>query len=147
MTGMTISEHDARTRLASPRYEATVIALSYMDREDLYSKINQRVDAMMDKGLLREVKTLLDMGLTREHTSMQAIGYKELAGVLLEGKDPGQAVETVKMESRRYAKRQLSWLRREKNTHWILWAKEPDFDNGLQNSTEYLEKYVYNRAV
>jgi tRNA dimethylallyltransferase len=146
-TGMTISEHDALSRETPPRYEACVIALSYARREDLYTSINRRVDCMLERGLLLEIRALLDMGLTREHTAMQAIGYKELTGALLGETELGAAVEAVKMESRRYAKRQLSWLRRNRDAHWILWDKEPDFDNGLQNSTKYLEKYVYNRAV
>ncbi|SHI20123.1 tRNA dimethylallyltransferase [Sporobacter termitidis DSM 10068] len=146
-TGVTITEHDARTRALAPRYDACVIALSYRDREDLYRRINARVDAMLEMGLLREVRALLDMGLTPEHTAMQAIGYKELTGVLLGREALDEAVARIKMESRRYAKRQLSWLRRDQNAHWILWDKEPDFANGLQISTEYLEKYVYNRAV
>jgi tRNA dimethylallyltransferase len=87
------------------------------------------------------------MGLTARQTAMQAIGYKELTGVILENEDLESAVEKIKMESRRYAKRQLSWLRRDGETRWILWHKAPDLDDGLQISTEYLEKFVYNRAV
>ncbi len=146
-TGLTISEHDEITRKTPPRFDACVIGLSYSDRADLYERINRRVDDMMQKGLLDEVKKMLDMGLTREHTAMQAIGYKELAGVVLDNEDLGDAVECIKMESRRYAKRQLSWFRRDERVRWILWEKEPDFDNGLQISTEYLENIGYNKAV
>lgn len=146
-TGMTISEHDEMIRKMPPRYAACKIALSYSDRADLYNHINLRVDAMMKKGLLNEVRELLDMGLTREHTAMQAIGYKEIAGVILDGEDLEDAVARVKMESRRYAKRQMSWLRRDKSARWIMWEKEPNFDNGLQISTKNLEEYGYNRAV
>lgn len=147
LTGMTITEHNEMTRRLPPRYRACLIALSYTDRENLYEGINQRVDTMMEKGLLDEVKTLINMGLTRAHTAMQAIGYKELAEVILENKDAAAAIETIKTESRRYAKRQLSWFRRNQNAHWILWEKEPDFDNGLQISTKYLEYFGYNKAV
>lgn len=146
-TGMTITEHDMRTKIIPPRYDACVIALSYTDRADLYERINNRVDAMLQKGLLDEVRMLLDMGLTRTQTALQAIGYKELAGVLLDNEDTVTAVERIKMESRRYAKRQLSWFRRDQSVRWILWDKEPDFDNGLQISTKYLEEIGYNEAV
>ncbi len=146
-TGMTISAHDALTKKIPPRYEAAVIALSYADRSDLYERINRRVDTMISSGLPDEVRKLLGMGLTRGHTAMQAIGYKELVHVILDNADLSEAVESIKMESRRYAKRQLSWFRRDQAIRWILWEKEPDFDNGLQISTEYLENIGYNRAV
>jgi tRNA dimethylallyltransferase len=136
---MTIAQHDAQTRETPPRYDARTIALSFSERADLYARINRRVDAMMEKGLVVEVKKLLDMGLTRAHTAMQAIGYKELTGVILDDDDLTAAVENIKMESRRYAKRQLSWIRRDKNVRWVLWEKEPDFDSGLQISTKNLE--------
>lgn len=139
LTGITLTEHNEMTQRLPPRYRACMIALSYVSRENLYERINRRVDTMMEKGLLNEVKMLINMGLTGAHTAMQAIGYKELTEVILENKDVAAAVETIKMESRRYAKRQLSWFRRYQNAHWILWEKEPDFDNGLQISTKYLE--------
>lgn len=147
LTGVTIAEHDELSRKAPPRYDACVTALTFAGRDDLYRKIDRRVDAMFDRGLYEEVRMLLDMGLTGAHTAMQAIGYKELTGVILGGTSLQEAVQTIKMESRRYAKRQLSWLRRNREAHWILWDKEPNFDNGLQISTEYLVKYGYNRAV
>jgi tRNA dimethylallyltransferase len=146
-TGMTMTEHDEITRKTPPRYEACVIALSYAERADLYDCINRRVDAMMKAGLLNEVRGLIEMGLKREHTAMQAIGYKELTGVLLDHEALETAVERIKMESRRYAKRQLAWLRRDKAIRWIMWEKEPDFDNGLHISTKYLEDVGYNRVV
>lgn len=139
LTGITLTEHNEMTQRLPPRYRACMIALSYASRENLYERINRRVDTLMEKGLLNEVKMLINMGLTGAHTAMQAIGYKELTEVILENKDVAAAVETIKMESRRYAKRQLSWFRRYQNAHWILWEKEPDFDNGLQISTKYLE--------
>ena len=147
LTGSTITAHDALSRQSPPRYDACVIALSYTRREDLYRAIDSRVDTMLGRGLLDEVRGLMSMGLSREHTAMQAIGYKELTGVILGDRSLQEAAESVKMESRRYAKRQLSWFRRNKEAHWILWDKEPDFDNGLQISTEYLEIFGYNRAV
>lgn len=146
-TGMTISQHDAQTKLVPPRYDACIMALSFSNRADLYERIDRRVDIMLQRNLLDEVKRLLDMGLTPEHTAMQAIGYKELIGVVLGPQDLGEAVARIKLESRRYAKRQLSWIRRDQNVRWITWEKEPDFDTGLYISTKYLEENGYNRAV
>ncbi len=137
-TGETITAHDARTRQTPPRYTARTIALTFADRTDLYTRIDRRVDQMMADGLQGEVRRLLDMGLTARHTAMQAIGYKEIAAALAAGGDLTDAAETIKMESRRYAKRQLSWLRRDAAIQWIVWNKEPDFIEGLQISTQYL---------
>lgn len=142
LTGRTITEHDALTRAQPPRYRGRTIALNFADRADLYEHIDRRVDKMMAQGLEQEVRRLLEMGLTAQHTAMQAIGYKELAAAVQSGGDIEPAVEKIKQESRRYAKRQLSWFHRDKSIRWILWEKEPDFDTGLQISTQYLENIV-----
>ena len=111
--------------------------------------IDRRVDKMAEEGLLEEVQALLAMGLPRNATAMQAIGYKEFLGVLdgtlkeiaaaIRGEcSPEDAIETVKRESCRYAKRQLTWLRRNPAIHWIYWEKDRDFARALQISTEIL---------
>ena len=138
LTGKTIAEHDEKTKKEPPRYKARMIALTYHERSALYRRIDRRVDVMMERGLAGEVQKLLDMGLKSEHTAMQAIGYKEVADALISGTDIQAAAEVVKMESRRYAKRQLSWLRRDKNICWIEWDNEPNIGNGGRISTEYL---------
>jgi len=141
LTGKTISEHDRETRLLPNRYDALKIALTFADREELYRRIDLRVDMMMDLGLEAEVRALLAGGLSTESTAMQAIGYKELAAAI-EGKcTVSEAVESIKRESRRYAKRQLSWLRRDESVHWIFWEKEPDYEKAIQSSTALLEEY------
>lgn len=141
LTGKTISEHDRETKLLPKRYDALKIALTFKDREELYRRINLRVDMMMDQGLESEVRSLLGGGLPSESTAMQAIGYKELAAAI-EGKCTfSEAVESIKRESRRYAKRQLSWLRRDKSVHWIFWEKEPDYEKAIQSSTAFMEEY------
>ena len=139
-TGETISAHNRRTQALPPRYEAAVIALTYRDRADLYARIDQRVDQMMEQGLAREVKALLDAGVPRDCTAMQAIGYKELAGAVAEGGNLQAAAEEVKLRSRQYAKRQLSWFRRDKEAHWILLEKNPNFTAVVQDSTEFLRE-------
>ena len=138
LTGMAKSALDEATRTVPPRYDAVKIALSFADRADLYDRIDRRVDGMMAGGLLEEVRSLLDMGLSEEHTAMQAIGYKELSAALRGECTVQEAVDAVKRGSRRYAKRQLSWLRRDETLNWLLWAKTPDIPAGLLFSTKFL---------
>lgn len=140
-TGLPLSAHDLATQQRPPRFDACKLALTFRDRQDLYDRIDLRVDRMVKAGLISEVQTLLDMGLTADNTAMQAIGYKELAAALLSGSPVDDAVAAIKMSSRRYAKRQLSWLRRDPTIHWIAWEKTPDFAIGLRNSTAFLEEY------
>lgn len=140
VTGVTMSEHDRLSREIPPRFDAVKIALSFENREDLYERIDKRVDIMAEKGLVEEVKTLLDMGLTDKHTAMQAIGYKELVDAIKNGSDISAALDKIKQESRRYAKRQLSWLRRDSEINWILHRKTPQIEEALQLSTEFLNK-------
>ena len=140
-TGIPMSEHDRLSRLVPPKYRAAKIALSFEDREDLYSRIDRRVDLMMEAGLVDEVAKLLEMGLTAKHTAMQAIGYKELVDAIQTGESYDLAADKIKQESRRYAKRQLSWLRRDESINWIFWKKTPKIDTALQISTEILNKY------
>jgi tRNA dimethylallyltransferase len=141
LTGKPISEHDRETKELPKRYDALKIALTYEDRSQLYRRIDLRVDKMMEQGLENEVSSLLKQGVPRSATAMQAIGYKELV-LAIEGKySVEEAVFHIKQESRRYAKRQLSWLRRDLSTHWIYWKKEPDFEFAVQHSTMLMEKY------
>ena len=113
LTGETITAHDERTKLLPPRYASRRFALTWKKRETLYERIRQRVDDMMTAGLAEEVERLLQSGLSEKSTAMQAIGYKEIAAALRGECTMADAVETVKRESCRYAKRQLTWLRRE----------------------------------
>ena len=131
-TGKTISEHDMETKLLPPRYDAVKFALTFTERAELYAQIDIRVDAMLAKGLEEEARGLLDMGVPPGCTAMQAIGYKELSGVISGDCDMTAAVEKIKRESRRYAKRQLTWLRRDKNVNWIFRDKEPDVESAAQ---------------
>lgn len=136
-TGRTITEHDRETRSLPPRYDAACIALSFRDRDRLYERIDKRVDQMAERGLFGEVKALLDSGVPENATSMQAIGYKEAVRALKGEITQGEALELIKRESRRYAKRQLTWLRRKEQVKWILWEDTPDFDFARRCSTEY----------
>ena len=137
-TGETLTAHDARTRLRPPKYRACTIGLTFRDRADLYARIDRRVDTMVERGLLREVEALLQTGLSETATALQAIGYKQFLSVYRGDTPVSEAVAEVKLRSRQYAKRQLTWLRRKDDIHWLLWEKDPDFPAGLQNATEYL---------
>ena len=137
-TGETISAHDRKSRETPDRYDALYIGLSFRDRQDLRDRIDRRVDAMVEQGLLDEVRQLLDSGLPRDATALQAIGFRQVLAVADGTATEAEAVEEVKLRSRQYAKRQLTWLRRNPDIHWILWGKEPDFPQALQNATEFL---------
>lgn len=116
-TGLTKTESDRRA-VKESAYDAEIFGLD-MDREVLYDRINRRVDIMMEQGLIKEVESLLKMGIPRESTAMQAIGYKELVSYFQGECGLEDAVETIKRESRRYAKRQLTWFRRNSDIKWI----------------------------
>lgn len=137
-TGETISEHDRKSREMPNRYDALYIGLSFRDRQELRDRIDRRVDIMVEQGLLDEVRQLLTGGLPRDATALQAIGFKQFLTVADGTATEAEAVEEVKLRSRQYAKRQLTWLRRNPRIHWILWEKEPDFPWALQNATEFL---------
>ena len=137
-TGKTISAHNAETKDLPPRYDAIWIGLRFADREDMKALIDRRVDKMAEEGLVEEVRALLESGLPRNATALQAIGYKEFLGVLEGTATEAEALAEVKLRSRQYAKRQLTWLRRNPAIHWIEWEKERDFAKALQVSTEIL---------
>lgn len=137
-TGETISAHNARTADQPPRYDAVWIGLRFADRQDMKDLIDRRVDKMVEAGLLQEVRGLLAGGLSRESTALQAIGYKEFLAVADGTATEAEAIEEVKLRSRQYAKRQLTWLRRNPDIHWIEWQKERDFSRAVQVSTEIL---------
>jgi len=137
-TGQTITAHDEETKKRPPRYDAARLALSYEDRAVLYERIDLRVDKMVEAGLFDEVRALLESGVPAGCTAMQAIGYKETAAALRGELTEAEAVETIKRESRRYAKRQLTWLRAKPAQHWFLWNKEQNWPEFRQNSTSFL---------
>ena len=133
-TGKTKTQLEAESRLVPPPYEYIVFAID-MDREKLYERINKRVDIMMEQGLIQEVNDLINK-YTEFPTAMQGLGYKEVVEYI-EGKTTkDEMIEKLKMETRHYAKRQLTWFRKNKEIKWI---------NGLepleQNIQYILEEY------
>lgn len=140
-TGRTITEHNEQTRAIPPRYDALTLTLDYERREDLWARIDRRVDEMMERGLAEEVRALLDSGVPFKCTAMQAIGYKEMAAALRGDGDTAAAAAQIKLRSRQYAKRQRTWFRRNQKAKWLLWGPVPNFADVLQRSTAYLEEF------
>ena len=136
-TGKTMTEHNLETQEIEDRYRAVRIALAFEDREDMKKLIDLRVGKMEEAGLLQEVETLMAAGLPRSSTAWQAIGYKEFLRVYDGEATVAEALDEIRLRSRQYAKRQLTWLRK-KEPHWILWGKERDFAKALQKATEIL---------
>lgn len=139
-TGKPLALHNRESSQQEARYARCLIGLNYSIRADLYTRINHRVDEMLQAGLLGEVDALLEQGLPSDATALQAIGYKEILRAREEGWTVPQTVEEIKLRSRQYAKRQLSWFRRASDLHWLLWNKMPDFSIGLQNSISFLQR-------
>ncbi len=137
-TGETITAHNERTRALPGKYDPVYIGLCFAHREDMKALIDRRVDQMVEQGLLREVEALLSSGVPRDATALQAIGYKEFLRYEAGACTLAEAVAEVKLRSRQYAKRQLTWLRRNRAIHWIAWEKERDFDKAFQKATEIL---------
>ena len=135
-TGKTITQHDRESQALPNRYAPLTIALNFQERSWLWERIDRRVDEMMARGLEDEVRQLLADGVPPDCTAMQAIGYKELAAAILEGRPVSEGAEEVKLRSRQYAKRQLTWFRRNREAHWFNWEKIPDFSAALDFSTK-----------
>ena len=138
LTGETISAHDARTKALPPRYDAARIVLGCRDRSELYARIDKRVDDMVAAGLFDEVAGLLQSGLSPESTAMQAIGYKEAAAALAGASGRDEASALIKQNSRRYAKRQITWFSRWDDALFLNWEGTPDFEKALRISTGFL---------
>ena len=137
-TGRTITAHNEETAALPKKYDAVYIGLRFREREDMRALIDRRVEHMVADGLLQEVEALLSAGLPPASTALQAIGYKEFAACRRGEVTQEEAIELVKLRSRQYAKRQLTYLRRNGDIHWLDWEKERDFDKALQEVTEIL---------
>ena len=134
-TGKTITQHNRETRSRPPKYRPVWIGLDYVNRSALYARIDARVDEMFAQGLVDEVRRLLEGGVPERATSMQAIGYKELTAFLRGEGTEDAAREQIKLASRRYAKRQRTWFRRNPDVHWIDLPDTPDFAAVLEEAT------------
>lgn len=142
LTGRTITELDRESREREPEFDAKYIILGWASRDELYRRIDARVDEMVAQGLFEEVEALLAEGLGPDTTAMQAIGYKEAAEALRGECSRDEAIEKIKRETRRYAKRQLTWLRRREGALRIDWEGTPDFESALRASTGFCSAAV-----
>ena len=123
-TGETITEHNRRTQLVPLKYSPLWLGLDFEPRSALYERIDRRVSIMLEQGVVEEIQNLLSSVIPEKCTAMQAIGYKEFVAALDGRCTIEEAADEVRKSSRRYAKRQLTWFKRNRNIHWLL--REPD---------------------
>ena len=123
------------------KYEPTIVVLN-REREHLYQRINKRVDIMIENGLEQEVKNLLSMGYSKDLVSMQGIGYKEIIKYLDGEYTYDEAIEIIKRDSRRYAKRQLTWFRRYQDAKWFNLDEYDDLDRLEKDVLSYIENRI-----
>ena len=137
LTGQTMTEYNKDFRVFNENYDLIMICLN-MDRSKLYDRINQRVDLMIEQGLISEVEEILKMGYDKDLVALQGIGYKEIIMYLEKQSSLDEAIDKIKQGSRNYAKRQLTWFRRDNRIKWM------DVDNydDLSNLKKDIEKYV-----
>lgn len=119
LTGTAISEHNRLSRQQPPRYQAQWLGLDYEDRAELYARIDRRVEQMLQAGLLEEIQRLMRQDMPAPATALQAIGYKEFLDAFDGRCTLQEAVAMVQQSSRRYAKRQRTWFRRNPQIRWI----------------------------
>ena len=137
-TGETITAHNLKTQAIPDRYQPIWFALNDADRADLYDRIDRRVEIMLQEGLIPEIQGLLDSGISEKATAMQAIGYKEFVDALAGRCAMAEAVALVQQSSRKYAKRQLTWFRRNQNIHWLTREKDEKNSEILDRARQIL---------
>ena len=137
-TGRTITEHNRMTQQLPSRYNPVWFALEDTDRQKLYDRIDRRVEIMVENGLLQEIDDLLKMGIPEKCTAMQAIGYKEFLDVYKGNRSVSDAVAQVQQSSRHYAKRQLTWFRRNANIHWLRREDEDGLSQIVAKARQHL---------
>ena len=139
-TGETITAHNLKTQSLPDKYQPVWFALEDEDRAELYARINRRVDQMLEIGLLQEITALLERGIPEKCTAMQAIGYKEFLDALAGRCTVEEAAEQVKQSSRHYAKRQLTWFRRNPAVHWLRRKKGETTGEIAQRARQILKE-------
>ncbi len=140
MTGKTKTQQLAESRREPSPYEALYLAINYQDRETLYDRINRRVHIMLENGLEDEARWLMKHGYAP--TASQAIGYKEMFGYLDGKEDLDTAIERIQQGSRRYAKRQITWFRRNKDVQWLYPDSYENREDFLKNVRETVSKWL-----
>ena len=140
-TGETITAHNKRTQTIPPRFSPIFLGLDFANRQTLYDRIDQRVTIMLDQGLVEEIQNLLASGIPENCTAMQAIGYKEFVAALDGEITIEAAADQVRQSSRRYAKRQLTWFRRNKAMHWLTREDGADASEILAQARQILRDF------
>jgi tRNA dimethylallyltransferase len=135
-----ISYHQEISKAEPPKHKFIIIGLR-MDRELLYERINRRVDIMIEKGLVEEVKKLVDLGYDKNTIAMQGIGYKEILAFLRGETTLEEAIYIIKRDTRHYAKRQITWFKKIENIHWVDVDKCSDESEVLENIKDYIASY------
>ena len=130
-TGETITEHNRKTQAQPPKYNPLWLGLDFEERSTLYSRVGRRVEIMLEMGLLDEIRSILASGIPEKATALQAIGYKEFVDAMAGRSTIESAVAQVQQSSRRYAKRQLTWFRRNEKMHWLIRKNHQNADEIL----------------
>ena len=143
LTGEPISNHNNQERQKSSAYQSCYFVLND-ERHRLYRRIEQRVDEMLEQGLAEEVKQLREMGCKRDMVSMQGLGYKELLAFLEGETTYEEAVSLIKLNTRHFAKRQLTWFRREQD---VIWINKNEFDYDEQRILEYMLARLAEKGI
>lgn len=142
-TGKKISAHNREQRQNISPYRFAYFVLND-DREKIYRQIDQRVDLMMERGLVEEVRALGAMGCSRGMVSMQGLGYKEILSYLEGEISQEEAVYLIKRDTRHFAKRQLTWFKREKEVTWI---EKNVFDYSSQNMLAFMQDFLHEKGI
>lgn len=137
-TGTTITEQIEQSKTVPSPYKAVKLGINFTDREKLYERINRRVDLMLEQGLEEETRQVLQSPLS--HTSAMAIGYKELAPYIYGEATLSECIEKLKRETRRYAKRQLTWFRRDQEIQWLYADKYDSFEELYTAAVAIIDK-------
>ncbi len=145
LTGKTLEEWNIESRFETPKYNNIIIGLRYNDREKLYERINSRVDAMIENGLLEETEKLIKLGIKNTVTAGQAIGYKEFYPYFDGTETLEDCIEKLKRESRRYAKRQMTWFKRNSKIKWID-LDDISVSKVNEIASEYVESFLVEKA-
>ena len=140
-TGETITEHNRRTQALPPRFTPLWLGLDFENRQSLYSRIDLRVTHMLEAGLLQEIRSLLQSGVPDTATAMQAIGYKEFVSALEGHGTVEAAADSVRQSSRRYAKRQLTWFRRNPAIHWLIRKDETRGEEIFRSARQIIQEF------
>ena len=140
-TGETITAHNKRTQAIPPKYNPLWIGLDFEPRQALYDRIDLRVSVMLEQGLVQEIKDLLASGIPAKATSLQAIGYKEFVAALEGNGSIEAAADEVRKASRHYAKRQLTWFRRNPGMHWLTRNPGEEFPEILAKARQLVYQF------